>query len=107
MYYLLSENEGADQLLFSNTQKACFLMMQLICQSIFSVIGTPFYIMEHVPGRIFQDALLKDQTPEERHLIYMEMINTLCKIHSVDIETAGLKDYGKEGLVNLFFFLLV
>ena len=64
----------------------------------FSVIGTPFYVMEHIPGRIFQDALLKDQTPEERHLIYMEMINTLCKIHSVDIEAAGLKDYGKQGM---------
>lgn len=42
-----------------------------------SVIGTPFYVMEHVPGRIFQDALLKDHTPEERSQIYIEMIDDL------------------------------
>ena len=62
-----------------------------------SLIGTPFYIMEHVPGRIFQDHLLEGHSPEERTAIYQEMVKTLCKIHSVDINAAGLQDYGKQG----------
>lgn len=53
--------------------------------------------MEHVVGRIFEDHLLEDCTPEERRAIYSEMIKTLCKIHSVDIQAAGLQDYGKQG----------
>ena len=53
--------------------------------------------MEHVPGRVFQDALLANHTREERTQIYMEMIKTLCKIHSVDINAAGLQNYGKQG----------
>ncbi|XP_053385750.1 acyl-CoA dehydrogenase family member 10-like [Mercenaria mercenaria] len=62
-----------------------------------SLLGTPFYIMEHVPGRIFQDHLLEGHRPEERTAIYQEMVKTLCKIHSVDINAAGLQDYGKQG----------
>ncbi|WAR10505.1 ACD10-like protein [Mya arenaria] len=61
-----------------------------------SLLGTPFYIMEHVPGRIFKDHLLEDCTPEERRAIYSEMVNTLCKIHSVNIDAAGIQDYGKQ-----------
>ena len=53
--------------------------------------------MEHVPGRVFQDALLKDHSREERTQIYMEMIKTICKIHSVDINKAGLQNFGKQG----------
>lgn len=53
--------------------------------------------MEHVPGRIFKDVLLKDCTPEERQKIYSGMNEVLCKIHNVDIDTAGLGDYGKKG----------
>ena len=62
-----------------------------------SVLGTPFYIMEHVEGRIFEDHLLEGHSPEERRAIYSEMIKTLCKIHSVDINTAGVQDFGKQG----------
>ena len=58
--------------------------------------------MEHVPGRVFQDALLKDHTREERTQIYMEMIKTICKIHSVDINKAGLQNFGKQGELVLF-----
>ncbi|XP_052237570.1 acyl-CoA dehydrogenase family member 10-like isoform X2 [Dreissena polymorpha] len=61
-----------------------------------SVLGTPFYIMEHLPGRIFKDHLLSDSRPEERRAIYSEMIKTLCKIHSVSIQDAGLQGYGKH-----------
>ena len=72
-----------------------------MCKSVYylstSVLGTPFYIMEHVEGRIFEDHLLEGHSPEERRAIYSEMIKTLCKIHSVDINTAGVQDFGKQG----------
>ena len=53
-------------------------------------------------GRVFQESLLKDLTREERSQIYMEMIKTLCKIHSVDIYKAGLQNFGKQGELKLF-----
>ncbi|XP_014664040.1 PREDICTED: acyl-CoA dehydrogenase family member 10-like isoform X2 [Priapulus caudatus] len=62
-----------------------------------SVIGTPFYMMEHVPGRIFKDPLLPNMTPVERSAIYTAMCDVLVKIHLVNIERAGLQDYGKPG----------
>jgi len=62
--------------------------------------------MDHVPGRIFKDHLLGDCTPEERRAIYTEMVNTLCKIHSVNIDAAGIGDYGKQGKkINVIILL--
>ncbi|CAH1802395.1 unnamed protein product [Owenia fusiformis] len=62
-----------------------------------SVIGTPFYVMEHMPGRIFKDPLLPNMEPKERTAIYNAMCEVLAKIHKVDISKAGLDDYGKKG----------
>ncbi|XP_013416643.1 acyl-CoA dehydrogenase family member 10 isoform X1 [Lingula anatina] len=62
-----------------------------------SLLGTPFYIMEHVPGRIFKNPLLPEMHFEERKQIYAAMNETLCKIHAVDIAKAYLEDYGKHG----------
>ncbi|KAL3857866.1 hypothetical protein ACJMK2_012496 [Sinanodonta woodiana] len=62
-----------------------------------SLLGTPFYVMEHLPGRIFLDHLLSDKTPQQRRQIYIAMIDALCRIHSVDISAAKLDDYGKKG----------
>lgn len=63
----------------------------------FSVIGTPFYVMEYCKGRIFKAVELPGMTKQERRDIYMAMAHTLCKIHKVDISKAGLDDYGKKG----------
>ena len=63
----------------------------------FSVIGTPFYLMEFVPGRIFKDPSLPGLSPEERRKVYGAMNKTIAKIHSVDVEQAGIADYGKHG----------
>ncbi|XP_070619393.1 acyl-CoA dehydrogenase family member 10 isoform X2 [Erythrolamprus reginae] len=61
------------------------------------VIGTPFYLMEYSPGRIFKDPSLPELEPHQRAEVYRAMNSVLCQIHSVDITTAGLEDYGKHG----------
>ena len=63
-----------------------------------SIIGTPFYVMEHVEGRIFRDVTAsKAKSPEERAAIFDAMNDTLAKIHLVDWKALGLADYGKPG----------
>eukprot|EP00057_Strongylocentrotus_purpuratus_P009771 XP_011664245.1 PREDICTED: acyl-CoA dehydrogenase family member 11 isoform X1 [Strongylocentrotus purpuratus] len=62
-----------------------------------SVIGTEFYVMEHVRGRIFRDIALPELSPAERKDIYFAMINTLAHLHSLDFKKFGLQGYGKEG----------
>ena len=60
-----------------------------------SVIGTPFFLMEHVEGKIFWELLLPESKPEERRKIYLSMNETIAKLHSVDFKAIGLEDYGK------------
>jgi len=63
-----------------------------------SVIGTTFYLMERVRGRIFRDPTASEaRDPMERSQIFEAMNHTLAKIHSVDWQTAGLADFGKPG----------
>ncbi|XP_058435863.1 acyl-CoA dehydrogenase family member 10 isoform X2 [Marmota monax] len=62
-----------------------------------SVIGTPFYLMEYCPGLIYKDPSLPGLEPSQRQAIYTAMNRVLCKIHSVDLQAAGLDDYGKQG----------
>eukprot|EP00794_Sanderia_malayensis_P004927 gene4927-5574_t len=62
-----------------------------------SVLGTPFYVMDYVRGRIFKNATLPGLSADERRDIYNEMNKTLQKIHSVNFQQAGLDDFGKTG----------
>jgi aminoglycoside phosphotransferase (APT) family kinase protein len=62
-----------------------------------SVIGTAFYLMEHVKGRIFWNVQLPEVAPAERAAIYDELCRVLAAIHSVDVGSLGLADYGKHG----------
>ena len=62
-----------------------------------SVIGTMFYVMDNVEGRILWDGALPDSTPAERRAIYQAEIGTLAALHNVDYEAVGLGDYGKPG----------
>lgn len=55
--------------------------------------------MDYVKGRIFSEAIPKNVTPEELSSIYKSTGEVLQKIHSVDVEKAGLKDYGKPGII--------
>nr|XP_027789682.1 acyl-CoA dehydrogenase family member 11 [Marmota flaviventris] len=59
-----------------------------------SVIGTEFYVMEHVQGRIFRDFTLPGVSPAERSAIYVAMIETLARLHSLNLQTMQLEGYG-------------
>ncbi|MES2895173.1 phosphotransferase [Phenylobacterium sp. LH3H17] len=62
-----------------------------------SVVGTWFYVMDMVEGRILWDQQLPQYEPAERHAIFMAKINTLADLHNTDYEAIGLGDYGKPG----------
>lgn len=62
-----------------------------------ALIGTPFYCMRYIEGRIFPDASLPDVEPAERSAIYLAMAETLARLHSVVPEDVGLSDYGRPG----------
>jgi aminoglycoside phosphotransferase (APT) family kinase protein len=70
--------------------------MLLLCEDE-SVIGTPFFVMEYVQGRVFGDLTLPDMTPPERRTIYFDMVRVLAALHSVNYAALGLADYGKPG----------
>ncbi len=61
------------------------------------VIGTAFYIMEYVEGRIFWELDLPGLDPEERAAIYDSVNDTIAKLHGFDYEAMGLADFGKPG----------
>jgi aminoglycoside phosphotransferase (APT) family kinase protein len=61
------------------------------------VIGTAFYVMEHVEGRVLRDPLLPGMEPAERTAIYDAMNAGLASLHTVDFEAIGLGDFGKRG----------
>ncbi len=60
-----------------------------------SVIGTMFYIMDCVDGRIMWDPSLPDSTPTERGAIFDEMNRVIAALHQVDYAAVGLTSYGK------------
>jgi aminoglycoside phosphotransferase (APT) family kinase protein len=60
-----------------------------------SVLGTPFYVMEAVEGRVFHDSSLPGLTPAERGIAYESVAHTLAELHSLDPATLGLADYGR------------
>ena len=63
-----------------------------------SVIGSLFYIMEYVEGRVFWDSSLPENSNNtQRSQMYQQMVEVLVALHSVDIEKVGLSDYGRPG----------
>src|SRR5581483_5098448 len=56
---------------------------QLYCDDA-SIIGTAFYVMDYVPGRIFTDPLLPGMAPAERRAIYDAMNAVLAALHGLD-----------------------
>jgi aminoglycoside phosphotransferase (APT) family kinase protein len=59
------------------------------------VIGTPFYVMKHVAGRILFDPALPGFTPEERTTLYDDINRIVAALHRIDPADVGLADYGK------------
>ncbi|WP_408586877.1 phosphotransferase [Novosphingobium sp.] len=62
-----------------------------------AVLGSAFYVMGMVEGRIFWDAGFTEVPKENRAAYYDAMNATIAALHSVDVEAAGLSDYGKPG----------
>lgn len=61
------------------------------------VIGTPFYIMERLDGRVFHNNSLPELEPRERGAVFEAMNATLAALHQVDVDAVGLGDYGRRG----------
>uniref|UniRef100_A0A7N6FGE3 Acyl-CoA dehydrogenase family member 11 n=1 Tax=Anabas testudineus TaxID=64144 RepID=A0A7N6FGE3_ANATE len=59
------------------------------------VIGTEFYLMEHVKGRIFRDLRLPGVSPAERTALYVAAVEVLAKLHSLDLASLKLEGYGR------------
>ncbi len=62
-----------------------------------SVIGSAFFVMEYLEGKVFWDPALPELSPAQRGQVYDEMNRVLAAIHSVDLDAVGLADYGRPG----------
>ena len=69
---------------------------RVLCQDR-SVIGTDFYLMDYVPGRILTDAALPNFTPADRAALYDDFGRVLAALHEVDPGVVGLADFGRPG----------
>ncbi len=61
------------------------------------VIGSMFYVMEYIDGRVFWDPSLPEHTGTQRGTLFEAVIQVLASIHSIDVPSIGLLDYGKPG----------
>ena len=62
-----------------------------------SVLGSMFYVMSHVPGRIFWNCQMPDLTPAGRTAVFDSVNDTLARLHTVDYAALGLAGFGKPG----------
>jgi aminoglycoside phosphotransferase (APT) family kinase protein len=62
-----------------------------------AIVGTPFYLMDKVAGRVFATHALDGVAPAERAAMYASMADTLAALHRVDPAAVGLADYGRPG----------
>ena len=70
--------------------------VHVFCQDA-TVIGTPFYLMDFVEGRMFWDPTLPGMEPRERAALYDELNRVIAALHRVDVTTVGLSDFGRPG----------
>ncbi|XP_017262002.1 acyl-CoA dehydrogenase family member 11 [Kryptolebias marmoratus] len=66
----------------------------LFCSDV-EVIGTEFYLMGHVQGRLFRDLQLPGLSPAERTAVYVAAVEVLAKLHSLDLASLQLEGFGK------------
>jgi aminoglycoside phosphotransferase (APT) family kinase protein len=69
---------------------------QVLCEDE-SVIGTAFYVMEYVEGRVLWDQSLPGMTKAGRGEIWDELNRVIALLHTIDFVKAGLQDFGKPG----------
>jgi aminoglycoside phosphotransferase (APT) family kinase protein len=61
------------------------------------IIGTPFYLMERVAGRVWHQTTLPGVSPDERRQMYLAVARTMAAMHAVDPAAVGLGTYGRPG----------
>ncbi len=66
--------------------------MRLLCDDQ-AVLGTPFFVMDHVAGRVFPDRVMREETPAHRAAVYEDLARVLAALHSVDWRAVGLDGF--------------
>ncbi|KAI5817153.1 phosphotransferase enzyme family domain protein [Pyronema omphalodes] len=66
----------------------------ILCEDV-SIIGTPFYIMDFVGGRIFSNPAIPGVSPEDRNKMWRSALETLAGLHKINYRQVGLEKYGK------------
>lgn len=61
------------------------------------LVGTPFYLMERLQGRVFFEYAIPGLAPDERRACYESMCRTMAAIHRFDWRSAGMADFGRPG----------
>jgi aminoglycoside phosphotransferase (APT) family kinase protein len=61
------------------------------------VVGTPFYVMEWVEGRVIPDTSLPNLSPGDRAALYDHLVRVLAALHRIDPADVGLGDFGRPG----------
>jgi aminoglycoside phosphotransferase (APT) family kinase protein len=62
-----------------------------------SVIGTPFYVMDYVEGRIFWEPTLPELSRDDRAAAWEDVNRVVAALHSIDPDSVGLTGYGRPG----------
>ncbi len=70
--------------------------MRLYCEDE-SILGTPFYVMDYLDGRVFFDQRLPDFSIDERGQVYRAMNQAIAQLHCLDPQALGLSDFGRAG----------
>lgn len=70
--------------------------MHVLCEDD-GVIGSMFYVMDHVDGRNFNEPTMQSETNDTRTGVIDDMNRVLAALHDVDIDAVGLSDYGPPG----------
>lgn len=70
--------------------------IHLLCEDT-SILGSAFYVMDHVEGRVFMDPSLPGMAAADRAAIYGEMNRVIATLHTLDPAGLGLGDFGRSG----------
>jgi aminoglycoside phosphotransferase (APT) family kinase protein len=62
-----------------------------------AIVGTKFFLMERVAGRVFQGAEIPGVPATDRHAMYLSAVATLARLHKAEWRALGLGDFGKRG----------
>jgi aminoglycoside phosphotransferase (APT) family kinase protein len=68
----------------------------LLCEDP-GVVGTPFYVMRYVAGRVLADLSLPGLAPADRRALWDDAVSVLARLHQVDWRALGLADFGRTG----------